>query len=434
MKLKMSEEKVIVQGIRPEEELWGAYQFPFPYKLSDGLAVSVHISTDSIEHFRQDTKRWFKSVDDGENWFEVDRSISAECGLLLPNGDRLFFPQIGSIDVKEYENTPLRFRLPNTDMTERAEEGVIPLPDGLTYDFGGNIIYGYDADRLPPSLGKKEWTAFRIPAGETEAVEEKVALDWPRLTRVIYKRGEKSIMRPLFPHGRARLGPDGAIWISTYTGDGHIDPYTGRYSPYYGAVILRSEDNGHTFKMHAHMGYPADGSEEYPYLSGGFSDNDFEFMPDGSIIWFMRSAWHGRTTYEWAPMYMCRSTDGGATWTKPKKFAPTGMFPSICTLTGGETLICYARPGVFVVGCEDGKGEEWCEPLEVMTPGDRSHLANVKPKRVSFHDWDGACNNPQLLALDDGSALLFYSDFYYPDSEGVKRKSILCRRITVEKD
>ena len=30
MKLKMSEEKVIVQGIRPEEELWGAYQFPFP--------------------------------------------------------------------------------------------------------------------------------------------------------------------------------------------------------------------------------------------------------------------------------------------------------------------------------------------------------------------------------------------------------------------
>jgi hypothetical protein len=27
---------------------------------------------------------------------------------------------------------------------------------------------------------------------------------------------------------------------------------------------------------------------------------------------------------------------------------------------------------------------------------------------------------------------LVYSDFYYPDAEGVKRKSILCRRITVE--
>ena len=71
MKLKMEKERVIVQGICPEEQLWGAYQFPTPYRLSDGIAVSVHIAHDSINHFRQDTKRWFKSVDDGESWSEV---------------------------------------------------------------------------------------------------------------------------------------------------------------------------------------------------------------------------------------------------------------------------------------------------------------------------------------------------------------------------
>ena len=431
MKLKMGEEKVIVQGIRPEEQLWGAYQFPAPYKTDDGIAVSVHVTSDSIQHFREDTKLWFKSTDNGESWDEVDRSMSSEFGLLLPNGDRLFFPQVGSLDVGNYEFTSVSYRLPDTDMTKQAPEGVIPVPDGISFDLG-NLIYGYDADRLPPSLAKKEWKAYRIKKGETEACEEQVALEWPHLTRVIYK-GAKKTLRPIFPHGRPRIGPDGAIWISTYTGDGFVDPYTGRYSPYYGAVILRSEDMGHTFKMVAHMGYPADGSEEYPYLSGGFSDNDFEFMADGSIIWFMRSAWHGRTGYEWAPMYMCRSEDGGKTWTKPKRFSPTGMYPSICTLTGGETLICYARPGVFVVGCDDGSGKEWCEPLEVMTAENRSHLANVVPKKLTFHDWDGACNNPQLLALDDGSALIFYSDFYYPDKDGVKRKTILCRRITVEK-
>lgn len=432
MKLKMGKEHVIVQGIRPEEELWGAYQFPFPYKLKDGIAVSVHVTEDSIKHFRQDTKRWFKSIDGGETWQETDRSISAECGLLLPNGDRLFFPQVGSTDVSNYTMTPLVHRTPATDENAKAEEGTLPLPDGFCFDIARNLIPGYDADRLPPSLDKKVWKALRVPAGQTEALEEEVELIWPHLTRVVYKNDEGATMRSIFPHGRARLGPDGAIWISTYTGDGHIDPETGRYSPYYAAAILRSEDNGHTFKLHAHMGYPADGSEEYPYLSGGFSDNDFEFMADGSIIWFMRSAWFGRTGYEWAPMYMCRSTDGGKTWTKPEKFSFTGMFPSICTLTGGENLICYARPGVFVVGCNDGKGIDWCEPLEVMTPGDRSALANIVPETVSFHDWDGACNNPQLLALDDGSALLFYSDFYYPDDKGVKRKSILCRKITVE--
>ena len=179
------------------------------------------------------------------------------------------------------------------------------------------------------------------------------------------------------------------------------------------------------------MEYPADGSAEYPYLSGGFSDNDFEFMPDGSMVWIFRSAWYNRTGCEWAPMYISRSNDMGKSWTKPVPFTPTGMFPSICKLGCGTTLLCYARPGVFVIASND-RCESWSEPLEVMTAGDRSGLANVKHERLCFHDWDGACNNPQLLALDDRSALLFYSDFYYPDEEGVSRKTILCRRITVE--
>ena len=68
----------------------------------------------------------------------------------------------------------------------------------------------------------------------------------------------------------------------------------------------------------------------------------------------------------------------------------------------------------------------------VMTPDDRSHLANIPIKKPSFHQWDGACNNPELIALNSNTALLVYSDFYYPDEQGVKRKTILCRKITVE--
>lgn len=431
MKLVMGEERVVVQGVRPEEDPWGSYQFPAPYRTNDGIAVSVHVALDGINHFKQDTKRWFKSTDNGESWEEVDSSIAAECGLLLPNGDRLFFPQVGSIDVSGYEFTHMNYRTPGTDMEEKADEGTIPVPDGLTFEMIGTVIMGYKAERLPESLSKKEWLSLRIPRGGEKAEEEYVKLDWPFLTRVIYTKGEEKTMRSIFPHGRAKIGPDGAIWISTYSGDGHINPETGQYSPYYSGEIFRSEDNGHTFKLHSHMEYPADGSREYPYLSGGFSDNDFEFMPDGSIVWFLRSAWFARTGCEWAPMYMARSTDNGKTWSKPVQFAPTGIFPSMCKLTDGKTLLCYARPGIFVTGCEDESGTKWCEPLEVMTPGDRSHLANVPVEKVKFHDWDGACNNPQLLALDDNSALIFYSDFYYPDKDGVKRKSILCRKITV---
>lgn len=40
--------------------------------------------------------------------------------------------------------------------------------------------------------------------------------------------------------------------------------------------------------------------------------------------------------------------------------------------------------------------------------------------------------HPEIVPLNDTTALLFYSDFYYPDEQGVKRKTILCREIRVE--
>jgi len=40
------------------------------------------------------------------------------------------------------------------------------------------------------------------------------------------------------------------------------------------------------------------------------------------------------------------------------------------------------------------------------------------------------CSYPALLALDENTALLAYSDFNYPDAQGQKRKSILVRTVT----
>ena len=85
----------------------------------------------------------------------------------------------------------------------------------------------------------------------------------------------------------------------------------------------------------------------------------------------------------------------------------------------------YARPELLAT--------DWHahEPLVVMTDGDRSRLANVPGFPPTFHEWDGGCNNPEMVPIDENSVMLFYSDFYYPDADGVKRKTILCRRISV---
>lgn len=429
MKITLGEERVIVRGIRPEEQLWGPYQFPLPFHLGDRLAVCVHVHDDGIEHWGK-TNRWFESRDNGKTWNEVDAAVDAECGLLLPNGDRIYFPPESAVDLSGYEIPDLQYLTPGYDYSKKAAPGTLPVQDGLSW-WGPTLVRGYLSERLPEGLDRKEWTVKRIPAGQTEPVLEKAQVDWPYLTRVVHSNGDRHAMKAIFPRGMPKLGLDGAVWISCFSGEGHINPENGQYSPYYSAELFRSEDNGRTFIRRGHMEYHADG-HRYPYASGGFSDSDFAFMDDGSIIWFFRSNWFITTGYEWAPMYWARSTDGGYTWTEPEVFAPVGTLPRVVRLRNGCTLVCYARPGIFLRGCSDGLGHEWSDEVIAMTPDDRSHLANVVHTPTRFHDWDGACNNPELLPVSDNTALLFYSDFYYPDEQGVARKTILCREVIAE--
>lgn len=433
MKIRLGEPRVIVRGMPFEKNYWGAYQFPRPYNLGDRLLVAVHVSKDDIKSFGA-PNRWFESLDNGKTWREIDAARDAECGILLPNGDKIYFPPESGFSVSKYKQPSQSEYTPDYDASKRADEGTLPIPDGMKADWiNGVAIRAYNADRLPPSLAKKEWLAYRIPAGKTEAVKEHAKVDWKCLTRVVHNgAGFDNILKPIFPRGVLKLAPDGSLWVSTFSGEGHINPDTGKYSPYYSAEIFRSDDFGKSFKQLAHMEYPADGAE-FPYDTGGFSDSDFEFMPDGSIVWFMRTQWFNYTGWEWSPMYVSRSTDGGKTWSKPEKFANVGVLPRLAKLECGTTLLCYARPGTYIQASENDSGTKWTKPLVAMTPDDRSALANVKPKTKTFIGWAGSCNNPEIIPIDKNKALLFYSDFYYPDSDGVKKKTILCREVIVEK-
>lgn len=432
MKITIGKPSPIVRGGRFEDLGWGPYQFATPYVCNDGIAVAIHVGEDSIKSYG-DGKLWFVTKDKGATWQQVSADVMADCGTKLPSGDKIYFPRTNAISLDGYKIPLPTAMTPGTDMTKKAEEGTLPQQDGMTYWMGGTTIRAYKADRLPPSLDKKQWFMVRKKADGTVA-EEYCDLVWPDLTRVVFSDAnyQDCHMKGIYPTGIPKIGPDGAIWITAFSGEGHIDPATKQYSPYYSAEIFRSEDNGHTFVQHAHMEYPADG-KKYPYASGGFSDNEISFFDDGSICWFFRSAWFGTTGYEWAPMYMARSTDMGKTWSDPEVFSFTGIYPSLCKLKCGVTLVCFARPGMFISACDNSDSTKWSEPIELMTPGDRSMLANDPKKELEFHDWDGACNNAVLVPVDDHSALIFNTDCYYPDENGVKRKTPFCQLITVEK-
>ena len=427
MKITVGKERVIVRGIRPEENMWGPYQFPRVYDCPEGIVVSVHVAQDDLKEYGADC-RWFQSADKGETWTEIDHRVALGCGLLLENGDRLQFPPQSSRQLEGYTLTPQNRNTPDYDFSKRAPEGSLPIPDGYTVWDRGFKILAFDADRLPESISKREWTAIRTKAGKS--VYETVPLEWKKLTHVVYVEPDgRMFLKTPFPRGNLKKGPDGALWITAFSGEGHINPQNGQYSPYYSAELFRSEDDGHSFQQWAPMEYPADGVQ-YPYHSGGFSDSDIEFFSDGSMVWFLRSAWAVTTGREWDPMYISHSVDGGRTWSKPEIFAPVGVLPRLVSLDCGAVLLSYARPGMFLCGSMDGMN--WTKPVEVMTPNDRSGLHNVKVETPTFWEWAGACNNPELVRIDHNKALLIYGDSYYPDKNGIKRKTILCRTITVE--
>ncbi|MDR0933325.1 MAG: glycoside hydrolase [Victivallales bacterium] len=164
-------------------------------------------------------------------------------------------------------------------------------------------------------------------------------------------------------------------------------------------------------------------------MSGGYSEGGFEFMPDGSMVMFLRSTHASMIGIEWGPMYYSRSEDAGITWTKPVKFSEIGVSPKLCRLDCGAVLLYFGRPGAYLCATTDPSGKKWEAPITLLKPKGRQHLANVKIDMPTFFEWEGICYNDCLLATGFDTALIFYSDFYYPDNDGVKRKTVLCREI-----
>lgn len=271
------------------------------------------------------------------------------------------------------------------------------------------------------------------PDGKT--AEETVPLDvsYMSMNAVIKPNGNINALPP-YPIGHIKEAPDKSIWACTYIG-AHLNPFNKAPDVHSAVTLYKSTDNAKTFKLQSYIPFPFD-TLKYPtaYLGNGFSENDIEFMDDGSIIILIRTTDVFSGGPEWNDMYYARSVDGGKSFSEPVSMG-CGILPSLCKLKCGVTLAAYGRPGIYIRPTKDGK--TWDAPIEIMSPNNRSHLMNNPPERPNFHQWAGSCCNVDLKALDDNHAMIVYSDFYYPDKSGKtnkKLKTVLFRLITVEND
>ena len=143
-------------------------------------------------------------------------------------------------------------------------------------------------------------------------------------------------------------------------------------------------------------------------------------LPDGSMITILRTGF-------FVPSYIARSTDGGHTWSEPTKFDYCGTQPRLHTFKNGVTVAAYGRPGLYIRATDDPSGMTWDEPIEIIPRLYGKNFAELE-RKVN----DTSCFNPDILPLNDHEFLLVYSDSRHRDEDGSIRKSIRCRKISVE--
>ncbi len=379
------QDPVVVSQAPPDLRGWGPWQFPLLHRLEDGrLLVEFHREADSATAYGLPMGQAV-SVDQGSSWQEMD-SPPIAAGLRLPNGDVLRAIQ--------------RPSPPAAGLALPAPLALLPSSYQVSYTY-------YRRAELPAGL-RAGWWFRRRAAGAGEWLEESAELALP--DDLVYTT-EGVFVFPYFEHDRIHLTPEGRLLATLY---GLPQVANGRtIVRRFQAMLTESVDQGYTWQVKSVIPYSPDQDAD-PAWDGrdGFTEPQIGYLPDGSLLCLLRTT-DGNGV---GPLYSCRSTDGGASWSRPRVFDDLGVWPQLLTLGCGVTLAVYGRPGLYLRASADPAGQRWQTRLTLRQPGPLGR---------------DTCSYADLISLGKNEALLVYSDFEFPDPQGRPCKTILARRIAV---
>ncbi|TVQ19973.1 MAG: exo-alpha-sialidase [Spirochaetaceae bacterium] len=375
---------IVVALSAPGETRWGYHQFPALSRLPDGSILLAYSDAADAPETHGAPAPCYRSVDDGGSWTPVGSSIEPtrpHCAVSrVFNGEYLVVPATRYLDVA-------------------AESLAMPEPasTGFTY----LKTYSYHWSELPAAARHyfELLPAWRWQPDRAEWEAGTVAYDTNGLVAV--RHGQSAVLprtffeRAVVPFREELLYAD---YRAQYARDDGSVPSKGYSS------LMVSADNGRSFARRATIAIdPADDD-----LMG---EPGLCTTADGGLVCVVR-----RTDHVQKPMCIVWSDDAGRTWSRPRDLFEFGVWPCLLLLGNGALVLSYGRPGVNLAVDADGTGERWTSHTAVLA-GD--HAA------IQKH----TCGYTSILALDDESFLLAYSDFCYDAGEREPCKAILVRRV-----
>ena len=395
VRLKIEDPVIVAQG-GIGDTAWGHTQFPRLRKTGDGgIYIEWEYGSDSVNYDAVDYGA--VSHDGGKSWERTAESTPL-CGHEMKNGKGF----LGFLKKGVYEAPYFKKYSPVYRSRLYGETDIFLASDIKENDAKG--VFG---------------TEIELESGRRETFECTVEQENMSIGLCGGGRVYPSTQFFALANNNGILSDGGDLYCATYgnglkagaeTREELIPDYPNAYSVF----VYKSEDSGRTWRYLSQI----DVDSETDNVSGrrwfeGFCEPTLRKMKDGSFMMLMR-------TGSRHPMYVTYSCDGCITWSKPEIFDEIGVYPQLLRLSEDVTLASYGRPELRVRASCDGSGREWSEPIRVPLTND----GDADFKKIS-------CFYTGLIALDESTALLAYSDFAYPNKDGIGVKTILTRRIHV---
>ncbi|MHC5362130.1 sialidase family protein [Myroides sp. LJL110] len=372
-KIIISEPSVVFQADKPEE--WGYIQFPSIQITERGdYLVMWNLSEDKIGSALK--KGWKYSTDKGDNWFFNWRRKLDFIGDSLGNN---YYIKFGNYTTKV-----------------NGREKIVK-----SYSVNNKNVNLYENN------GPFSVEIYRKGFNEKDFVKGMAHFDYNNL---VYGYSIDGFI-PYYTWGKVDVKGSNEIYKIQYP------VYLKEFPNYASIAWLYSGDNGYNWTALGFIPFSHKEEKEVGnYISNiqGFDEATFVRYNNDNLLAVVRTT----TGLNVGPLLQFTSDNNGEKWGNYKVISPNGVFPQLLKLNSELTVLSYGRPGVQL-RFSNSLGDTWSDPLNLL------RFEGIKGQ-VS-------CGYTGMLKIDDNSFIIVYSDFKTKDIKGEIRKSIITRKIRIDR-